>query len=326
MKKLKIVSTVIALLTFIFMLTACGGGGWGDPHPADESLSPFNTSCLPLSVTDAESYGGFAFDANGNLLFHVISTDEIRSLNRSTCVVTTVAQDVSFNATGSVENDFRAMTYHNGSIFVGGYSGNIYKVDQATGTSTLLTTVPAVPEDDPQPDSVNGLVIAPSTYGSYGGQLIVGTYSGHIYTVDLSVASPTPVLIAYIGTDVSALIFDSNGTLYLADYMNNKILTLTAAGVVAEFATGLDGPDGLAFGNNVLYVSNDGGDVPTPNGTIKSVTIPGGIVSDITSSTFKFNNGWAPSPFIYDATSNILLMGLYADQVNWKLVIDYYSL
>ena len=72
MKRFKIFSIVIALLTAIFMLTSCGGsGGWGEPQPADESLPEFNTSCLPLTVTDGESYGNFAFDANGNLLFHV---------------------------------------------------------------------------------------------------------------------------------------------------------------------------------------------------------------------------------------------------------------
>ena len=149
------------------------------------------------------------------------------------------------------------MTYYDGSIYVGGGSGNIYKVDQATGTSTLLTIIPD-PNDPGDGDPINGLVIAPATFSPYGGQMIVATYSGHIYAVDQSVASPTPVDIAYIGTSASALIFDSAGTLYLADYCNHKILILTAAGVVSDFVTtGLDYPDGLAFGNNVLYVSND---------------------------------------------------------------------
>lgn len=313
MKKIRIVCIVIALLIVIFMLTSCGSGGWGEPQSQNEPLSAFNTSCLPLTVADGESCGNFVFDANGNLLFHVDDKDEIRSLNRSTCTVTTVATDVSFNAIGSLENEFRGMTYYDGSIFIGGYSGNIYKTDQATGNSTLLTTIPSS-------DPINGLVVAPATYSPYGGQLIVATYSGHIYAVDQSVATPTPVHIAYIGTSASALIFDSAGTLYLADYFHHKILTLTATGTVTDFATGLDYPDGLAFGSNVLYVSNDSED--SVNGTIKSVTIPGGVVSDITPAIFNY--GWAPSPIIYDATSNILLMGLYSS--SGGLIIDYYGL
>ena len=321
MKRLRIVSLAIALLTVIFMLTSCGSGGWGEPQPENESLSAFNTSCLPLTVDDGESSGNFALDANGNLLFHVDQKDEIRSLNRSTCVVTTVATDVSFNAIGSLENEFRAMTYYDGSIFIGGYSGNIYKTDQATGNSTLLTFIPD-PNDPSDPingDPINGLVIAPATFSPYGGQLIVATYSGHIYAVELSVAPHTPVQFAYIGTSASALIFDSNGTLYLADWWHSKIVILTAAGAVADFATGLDYPDGLAFGNNVLYVSNDSND--STDGKITSVTIPGGVVSDITPAVFNW--GWAPSPIIYDAASNILLMGLYTPS---GLVIDYYGL
>ena len=159
------------------------------------------------------------------------------------------------------------------------YNGNIYQVDPETGSSTLLTTLSS---------AVNGIVIAPATYGSYGGQLIVATYAGHIYAVDQSVASPTPVQITYIGTSASALVFGSNGTLYVADYWNNKILTVTAAGVVADFVTtGLSGPDGLAFGNGVLYVANADDD------TVKSVTIPGGTVSTVTSA--DFDGGWYPS-------------------------------
>jgi hypothetical protein len=260
----------------------------------------FNTSCLPLAVTDGYSYGSFTFDANGNLLFVVNGADEIRSLDRSTCTVTTVATGVSGGS------DLLGMTYYQGSIFVGANNGNIYKVDPTAGSSTLFTPISS---------PVNGIVIAPATFGSYGGQLIVATYNGDIYAVDQSVASPTPVQIAYIGTDASALIFDGDGTLYLADYMNNKILTVTAAGVVADFATGLSGPDGLAFDTNggLLYVANSGDD------TLKSVTIPGGSVSTITS--VNFNGGWYPSPIIYDATSNILLMG-YGSQ----LTIGNYNL
>jgi sugar lactone lactonase YvrE len=266
------------------------------------SLPAFNTSTLPYTVAGSSGgYGGATLDANGNLLFVVNSADQIRSLDRSTGTVTTIATGVS----GGYE--LLGITYDQGSIYVGTSNGNIYRVDPTTGVSTLLATISG--------DFINGLVIAPATFSPYGGQLIVATYSGHIYAVDQSVASPTPVQFAYTGTDASALVFDSAGTLYLADYMNNKIVTLTAAGVAADFVTtGLSAPDGLAFGNGVLYVANSDDD------TIKSVTIPGGVVSTVTS--FDFNGGWYPSPIVYDVTSNLLLLGTGTG----SLIIDFYNL
>jgi hypothetical protein len=266
------------------------------------SLPAFNTSCLPLSIADATGYGSFTFDAYGNLLFVVSGTDEIRSLDRSTCAVTTVATGISGGST------LLGMTYYQDFIYVGNNNGNIYKVNPITGSSTLLTTISS--------NQINGLVIAPATYGSYGGQLIVATYPGNIYAVDQSLASPTPALISNIGSqEVSALIFGSDGTLYVADRGNSKIVTVTATGVVADFATaGLSGPDGLAFGNGVLYVANSDDD------TLKSVTIPGGSVSNITS--VDFDGGFWPSRLIYDATSNIVLMGTGSS----SLIIDFYNL
>jgi len=259
-------------------------------------LPAFNTSCLPLAVTGSDgSYGSFTFDANGNLLFVVNDADEIRLLDRSTCTVTTVATGVSG---GSL---LLGMTYYQDSIYVGADNGNIYKVDPTTGSSTLLTTMAG--------EEINGLVIAPATYSPYGGQLIVATYPGNIYAVDQSVVSPTPALIANIGSSyASALIFGSDGTLYVADN-GNKIVTVTAAGVVADFATGFSKPDGLAFDTTggLLYVADSGDD------TLKSVTIPGGSVSTITS--VDFDDGFWPSPIIYDVTSNILLMGSGEDSL-----------
>ena len=304
MKKSRIVSIVIALSIVIFMLTSCGSGGWGDLQPKNEPLSAFNTSCLPLAVPDAASYGSFTFDADGNLLFVVNGAGEIRSLDRNTCTVSTVATGV---ATGSM---LLGMTYSQNSIIVGAENGNIYKVDPTTGSSTVLANVSS---------SVNGLAIAPTTYSPYGGQLIVATYSGNIYAVDQSVASPTPVLISDIGYAPSALVFGSDGTLYVVSYNSQKIVTVTATGVTADFVTtGLNGPDGLAFDTTggLLYVSDSGHD------TLKSVTIPGGVVSDIAS--IDFNAGWYPSPIIYDAASNILLMGTYVS--GGSMTIDYWDL
>jgi sugar lactone lactonase YvrE len=298
MKKFRVVSIVIAILMVIFMLTSCSKSD-------SSSRGPFDTSALPLAVTGSNGpYGSFTFDGDGNLLFDVNDANEIRSLNRYTGAVTTVATGVSVGYT------LIGMTYYNGFIYVGDDDGNIFKVDPSTGSSTFLVNMGSG-------NDVNGLAIAPSTFGTYGGQLIVATdENGSIYAVDQSQASPTPVLIASISAgSASALIFGSDGTLYAAAYSYGKIVTVTAAGIVADFATGLNAPDGLAIDDNggFLYVADSSDDA------IYNVTIPGEVVSSIASVTF--GGGFWPSAMIYDETSNILLFG----SGSIDLTIDYLS-
>ena len=301
MKKLRIVSIVVALLTVIFMFTACTPGN-GPTGTA--SLPPFNTASLPLTVTDGQAIFSFAFDGNGNLLFMANDAKELRSLDRSTGTVTTIA-------TGLPGGTWRGIVYQDAnSIFVGAAGGNIYKVDPTDGSTTTLITILGG-------GWINCLAIAPATFTPYGGQLIAASNTG-IYAIDQSLASPTVTQISNIGgSAASSLVFGSDGTLYVALEEVDKIVTVTAGGVVTNFATvGLSGPDGLAIDNNagLLYVTNDG------DGTIKSVTIPGGTVSTFTTG-LSFSYGWAPTPIIFDATSNILLVGHYSN-----LTISYYDL
>lgn len=267
-------------------------------------IGAFNTSSLPLTVTDGSPIFSFAFDGNGNLLFIALNAGELRSLDRITGTVTTVA-------TGLPGSTWRGIVYQDSSsIFVGAMSGSIYKVNPTDGSTTTLITISGG-------GWINCLAIAPATFTPYGGQLIAASNTG-IYAIDQSLASPTVTQISNIGGDeASSLVFGSDGTLYVALREDNKIVTMTAAGVATDFATvGLSGPDGLAIDNNagLLYVTNDG------DATIKSVTIPGGTVSTFTTG-LSFSGGWAPSPIIVDVTSNILLVGHYPN-----LTISYFDL
>ncbi len=209
-------------------------------------------------------------------------------MTRDSCTVTTVASPVA----GGVY--LLGITYHDGWIYVGHSNGDIHQINPETGAGSVLATVGS---------AVTGLGIAPAGFGDYGGQLIVATYSGRIYAVDQSDPAPVPVQLANTGTIASSMVFGSDGTLYVAEFSNNKILTVTAGGTVADFATGLNQPDGLAINNEagLLYVANVGDD------TLKSVTIPGGVVT--TMANYDFDGGWFPSPIIYDEASSILLMG-----------------
>ena len=296
MKNFKIVLNSIALLTLIFMLASCS-------HSDNSNRGPFNTAFLPYAVTDSGyGCGSFTFDGSGNLLFTVNDIDEIRLMDRNTGAVSTVATGVSGGHT------LTGMVYYNSLIYVGDDNGDIFEVDPSTGTSTLVVTITG--------ENVNGLAVAPSSFGAYGGQLIVATDAGSIWAVDQSAASPTPVLIGGLGaTSASALVFGSDGTLYVAAYNDGAIVTVTAAGLVTNFATGLSRPDGLAIDDNggYLYVADSG------DNTLKSVTVPGGVVSTIASVDFA--GGFWPSPIIFDSTSNIVLFG-YGEA---SLTIDYYS-
>lgn len=303
MKKSVMIKKVLAILAMVFMLAACGAGnGAPPPDPASE-WGAFNTSNLPYTESTGNgAYGAFAFDGDGNLLFVPNRYGAIWVMNRSTGVVSTVATGIDSG------NDLLGLVYSGGYIYVGSQSGNIFKVNESTGAVTTFVS--------PDGSTVNGMVIAPSGFGSYGGQIIAVTYSGNIYAIDQSLASPTPTLIASLGSTASALVFGGDGTLYVAEYDNNTIVTVTSGGTVADFVTGLSAPDGLAYDSNanVLYVSDGSSD------TLYSITIPGGVVSTV--GLYDFDSGWYPSAILYDEASNILFMGTGET----GLTIEYLSL
>ena len=254
------------------------------------SITPFNTSCLPLSLTGVVSgIASYTSYASGDLLFTSYNTDELRVLNRSTCKVITLASNVSGSELVSVTYDPSL-----NMIYAGSSDNNIYAVNPVNGSSTILTAVVAHP---------NGLVVAPSGYGSFGGQLIVGLGTGEIYAIDQTQASPMADFIVDIGGAASDLVFGSDGTLYIADYDFDNILTLPAGGVPVNFTSSVNRPEGLAVDNigGRLFVANSG------DNTMKQISIPSGGLLD--SDTAIFDNGFGVSGIFFDNYGTIL-MGL----------------
>ena len=229
----------------------------------------------------------------------VQSAGELRSLNRVTGTLTTITN-------GLPTSQLRGVTANENYIFVGTENGEIYQVVPSTGAVSLLTTISGG-------DYINCLAIAPSTFGSYGGQIIAASDTG-IYAVNISTLA-----VAQIATlEVSSIVFGSDGTLYAAIQASSRIVTVTAAGVVTDFVTsGLSGPDGITIdnANGYLYTTNDG------DGSIRRVTMSDGTVTTIATG-LGFSVGWAPSPIIYDAAGNLLLVGTYGT----PMVINYYGL
>ena len=69
---------------------------------------------------------------------------------------------------------------------------------------------------------------------------------------------------------------DSDGNIYVADTLNNKIKKITAStGVVTDIATGLSGPRGIALDEFNIYVADTG------NNTIKKISKFDGSIRDI---------------------------------------------
>lgn len=249
--------------------------------------TPFNSACFPLAVTGTTtSIASYTSYASGDLLFTSYDTDDIRVLNRKTCTLTTLASNVS----GS---ELLGITYdpsHN-MIYVGSTDNNIYAVDPTDGSSSVLTAVVA---------NANGLVIAPTGYGSYGGQLIAALDNGQIFAIDQ--ALPTPTLIGNIPNAIATdLIFDSDGTLYVADFTFGNILIMpSSGGTPVAFATNLSRPDGLAIDNDGrrLLVADSG------LNQLIQVPIPGATPVNLTVSDFDI--GFTPSGIFFDEFSTVI--------------------
>jgi len=258
-------------------------------------MTPFNTSCLPLAVPNTisgiASFSSYLFN---NMLISSYSTDQVLILNRRTCTLETLASNVSGHFLLGITYDHTL-----GLIFVGATDNNsshtIYSIDPSDGSSNLVATVAKQP---------NGLTLAPAGFGAYAGQLIVGLANGEIYALNHTQTTPTQTKFATLaGSAVSDLIFGPDGTLYAAGYGVNSIFTVAPNGtttVVADGSKGLNRPDGLAIDNikGLLFVTNAGDD------TLRQVTIPGGVVSDLGSMDFGI--GFFPSGIYFDPYGSII--------------------
>lgn len=283
---IRIIKILASLMTMLFLISCSTSDGDDAPGSA---LVPINTSCMPILVPGSDSgSGSFAFDDQGDIL--ITSFQGIEILARTTCTFSTVTANVATSDLLSIVFD-----PGNGQIYTGADNGSIYGVDPGTGTPNMLVTL----ANDP-----NSLVIAPAGFGAYGGQLIAALPTGEVYAVNQSQVTPTPVLIGNAGIGASALIFGADGTLYIATG-DATVVTMTAAGVVANFATGMNEVDGLAIDNagGRLFIADAGSD------ELLQATIPGGVVSMLSAA--NFDGGYRPSPIVFDGIGTIV-MGLDA--------------
>jgi DNA-binding beta-propeller fold protein YncE len=263
--------TIVCLIAIFLLLPFLYGGCGGD---GGSKLEPFNTSCFPLEIPGTDGgWCNFAFDADGNLILPDNVTNEILSVDRLSCVLSTLA-------TVSAGGQLYSIVYHPGmdTIYVGDDAWNIYAVNPSSGASTLFVNLGNYP---------NALVVAPEGYGPFGGQLLAATTAGVLVAVDTASAAMTDV--ADTGGTLSDLEFTSEGTLYAVNDDSGEIITISSEGMTSVFASGFLALDGIAVDNTEgrLLVADSDADI------LYGVDLAGGARTNLGS--FDFDSGYYPS-------------------------------
>jgi DNA-binding beta-propeller fold protein YncE len=182
------------------------------------------------------------------------------------------------------------------TLYVGQDSGRIDTLNIAlpSPAPTLLTTVPGDLHGNGNAD----FAVAPAGFGAFGGQLI--SCNGGVYAVNPTTGVKTDIVVE-TSNHYSALDFGPNGVLYVADYENARVITVTATGTIAVFAS-LPGtaPDGLAVhpGTGNIYVAD------SSNSAILKIT-PAGVSNTFATDT-PLDSGYFPSGLAFSADGGTL--------------------
>ncbi|MGB5259920.1 MAG: hypothetical protein WBO34_05285 [Gammaproteobacteria bacterium] len=270
----RLISVALVALNFA-ALTACD-------NKTVIVFAPFDPAFFPIAVPGTiGGFGSAAFDSNDDLIVVGGSSIDVTTVARSDGSVTTLT------LIGTAGILLSIVDPGTGVFYIGNDLGDIYSVDSTTGVATLVVNIRG---------SVNGLVVAPAGYGTFGAQLIAATEGGGVVAVDPTGPTVTPIAAG----NYSDLEFALNGTLYTVSHGTGDVTTVSAAGVVATVAT-LASPDGIAVESSGerLYVADSLSD------ELFSVTIPGGVVASL--GNYDYNSGFFPSGLAFDRGTLIML-------------------
>lgn len=259
----------------------------GAPALAITFNQPGYTQNTVATIPGAQqnSFGGVVMGPDGNLYVGGgFRTDAFR-VTPAGAVTTLTLGTAGILGVGVVGN----------TLYVGQNGGRIdtFDISLPAPTATFLTTIAAV--------NGNGnadFAVAPPGFGAFGGQLIAS--NGGVYVVNPATGAKTDIALS--GTDhYSSLGFGPNGVLYVADYDNARVITVTAAGTTSVFAD-LPGtaPDGIAVhpGTGDIYVADSNLD------QIIRIT-PAGVSSTF-ATNLGFDGGYYPAGFAFSTSGNIL--------------------
>jgi len=275
---------VIALGTM--MMSGCGNDSTVAPGPAP--LAAFNLAAFPVSLTGAagNGYGNIALDRNGDLLVVGGGVNNLWTIARADGALTVVALTGVAGTVVSVADNGTA-------VYIGDSLGNVYTADTATGACTLLVAAGAL--------DIQGLAVAPASFGAFAGQLIAADRSGNVLAIDAAGTVTTVAAGAAPANTLLNLAFAADGTLYIVDQGGN-LSTVTAAGVVAVFATGLGAADGVTVDDTGARVF-----VFAPGTGINSVDRTTGVVT-LVSNAYALDGGYWPSGAYFDAAGGDLFL------------------
>jgi len=326
MKRFVAVGLLFSLMAFLVVaLSACGGGGVGSG--GGTSLSPVSTSPTFVMPANAEvlvpsgaiiTSGSVVLIVNGSndtvytqvgaVLFvpstatgtanNTVTTGRPSpgSLSTSPPIVTAIAGSPTQNGvstdgtgTGAVFNYVYTMAYDSSSGSIVVSDGGVLRLVTQAGVVTTYTNA--------------GLIQTPfSNYGvavdAAGDIFAAGNnYTGVEYDAYIQELAVSGVVSTFApswestpndsDTGDGGMTFDTSGNLYLADYINNRIVTFTPAGVMSVFAgngTAVDQDNvGILAGFNEpidIKIGPDGNFFVLETSSIREIT-PQGTVSTV---------------------------------------------
>ncbi|MBZ5711902.1 hypothetical protein [Nannocystis pusilla] len=189
--------------------------------------------------------------------------------------------------------------------FAAGIPDHLYALDAQDQVESIMAL------EDP----VLSLTVAPPGFGEFGDQLIAVAYGpSRLLAIDVDNHVITP--FAQSASLLSVATFSGDGTLYVADWGSDRILTVTAEGVFTPFYTGVDAPDGLAIApdGTRMFVAHLSG-----TGRIDQISIPGATLTP--GVAFELGTGAAPTGIVVDGADHVLYEAPLADHA----VIDVFA-
>ena len=236
------------------------------------------------------SYGSLAvaIDASGNVYTTATSNEVYK--------VTPAGVVSQFGTTGG-NGLCLGMLVKGDTLYVGFDSGDIRTMDltQPSPVGVLLASIGAG-------NDAMGMAVAPAGFGTYGGQLVVGSYDG-ISIVDPDTGTVN-VLLSTVDDPHSDVGFTPAGELLATDHDNSRIVSVSATGTESVFYAGPSEPDGIAIhpGTGQVYVASSGSD------SIVKIA-PDGTSSSVFATGTDFDSGWFVSPLRFSADATTLYYG-----------------
>jgi hypothetical protein len=256
-----------------------------DTNDNDCTYCDWNPALFPIIFGMSYSVGDMTFDQQCNLYMSGDDATVYKFLHNTT----NVSQIATF------VNTARGIAYRpqDNLIYVATYD-SISKMTTSGGNiQTVISGLSPY---------LNGMAVAPSGWGNFGGHLVVGSSSGQIYLINP--AAPTPTVLASTGfSEVSDVVFDKqNKVLYVASYSSSTIHIVSPQGVLSNYLTAPCNPDGIAVddGQRVFFACGS-------NNNVWKVNIPTPGTPQLVGNPF-LNGSWAPAALIYDGLDNLIVV------------------